>query len=87
MTLIREIRPSDLPFVCDAFWRSQKKENGLPMEKIKKIVNESKVKVLCLQDDEDTILGFKIFNDEIIIWQYIKVAFRNMGLEEKLRSA
>ena len=79
--LIREARTSDLPFICDAFWRSQKQK--MSMAEVKHIVCESKKLLACLKEDEDTIISFVIY-DEKPLFKYTKVAFREMGINKLL---
>lgn len=78
---IRDSIESDIPFICDAYWRSQKKTDNKEMCEIKNIVKNNKVRVICLKDDENVILSFVVFDDnKKIIYGYTKSAFRKMGL-------
>lgn len=86
--LIRDMKPEDVPFICDSCWRSMKQT--MNMLAIKAAVNDPgmTIKVACLPDDENVILGYKIgavwdkFN-----YTYVKVAFRGMGIEKELEEA
>lgn len=86
--LIRPATADDIPFICDSFWRSSKRNpDGLNMATIKDIVNavDTKIIVACLPDDESIIVGYNV------LWEYgekrflyVKVAFRNLGIERML---
>lgn len=86
--LIRPANADDIPFICDSFWRSSKRNpDGLNMATIKGIVNhpDTRIDVACLPDDESVIVGYKVNGaglDEYFL--YVKVAFRNLGIERML---
>ena len=81
--IIRDKVDSDTAFICDSMWRSSKQ--SLNMATVKGIIYDPKtqIKVACLPNDESIIIGYKINSDHI----YVKVAFRNLGVENLLRDA
>ena len=81
--IIRDKEDSDIAFICDSMWRSSKQ--SLNMATVKQMIYDPKtrIKVACLPNDESVIIGYKINSDTI----YVKVAFRNIGVERELESA
>lgn len=85
--IIRDSIEGDVPFVCDSMWRSSKQEKN--MSTIKQIVydKKTKIKIACLPNDQSVIIGYKLVcceYDKPFI--YVKVAFRNMGVENSLEN-
>lgn len=46
------------------------------------LINNAKIRVACLPDDQDVILGYCItsVSDEIIHWCFVKTAWRRQGI-------
>jgi len=68
-------RPGELAFVRSAWWYATKRRD------IRKILPTASVRVACLRDDRDVILGFTV--DGFV---YVSRAVRNMGIEDALRA-
>lgn len=53
---------------------------------IKKILERPAiwVRIACLRDDPDVILGYAVVEKDILHWVYIKKAWRELGLAKKL---
>jgi hypothetical protein len=81
--LIRDLREDDIPFICDSMWRSSKQSMNMATVKALVYDKNTQIKVACLPDDEQVIIGYKI-NSEFI---YVKVAFRNLGVEKELENS
>ena len=45
---------------------------------------ETKVKVACLQDVEDVILGYAILGPEMLHWVFVKESWRQMGIAKAI---
>jgi hypothetical protein len=65
------------------------------MENYHKIINElivapeTKIKVACLKDDQETILGYSIVNQDetVLSWVFCKSAWRGIGISKLLMPA
>ena len=42
------------------------------------------IKIACLQDDPEVILGFSAYTGNRLHWVYVKQAWRNLGIARKL---
>lgn len=93
---IRDAKPEDLPLIystwllglyhgCDWFSRI-KKESFFRNYKvvIERLIPKCEVKVACLADDEDVILGYVCYRGENLDWIFVKKAWRKMGIARML---
>lgn len=50
------------------------------------LISKSQVKVACLKDDKDVILGYSILSQDfnVVHWVFIKSAFRKQGISKSL---
>lgn len=53
---------------------------------IEAILKKNTVKIACLIDEEDVILGYSILSDDFntLHWIFVKLAFRNKGIGKSL---
>ena len=51
---------------------------------LKQLMLRRDIKVACLSDDQDVILGFSIFKDETLDWVFIKKSYRKLGIGKLL---
>lgn len=97
-TKVRALRPEDLQFIYSTWLRGLYYGNSY-YKRIKKDVYFSKyklvlrtlleqrplaVKVMCLNTDEDTILGYSVSEGDTLHWVYVKEAWRKMGVGKRL---
>lgn len=93
---IRNFKQEDLPLIystwllglyhgCDWFGRI-KKESFFRNYKVvlERLVPTCEIKVACLTDDEDVILGYVCYRGESLDWIFVKKAWRKMGIGKML---
>ena len=51
---------------------------------IKQLMLKSTIKVACLADDKDVILGYSIFRSECVSFVFVKKSYRKLGLARML---
>jgi hypothetical protein len=53
---------------------------------VKAILNKptTEIKIACLKDDEDTAVGYAVFEDETLHWAFTRPAWRCFGFAKKL---
>lgn len=96
---IRGPKPEDVNFILATMlrglyygdgWFSQIPKDIFMKEQHKVLVTtmsrpDCSVKVACLPDDADIILGYSvILSDDALVWVYVKSAFRKMGIARTL---
>lgn len=42
------------------------------------------VKVACLKDDPDVILGYSVYKEDRLHWIFVKISWRNIGIAKSL---
>ena len=98
---IRDYKPEDHAFIMSTFLRGLYYGNGfftmMPKDLFMayyKIVGEallskSQVKVACLKDEVDVILGYSIMSQDFsaVHWVFVKSAFRKQGISTRLLPA
>lgn len=47
---------------------------------ISNYLDEAKIYVACMEDNESTILGYSVIYKDVLEWIYVKELFRNQGL-------
>lgn len=47
---------------------------------IKKILPHASIKIACLSDDPDTIIGYSVSTGDHLDWIFVKADFRKMGI-------
>lgn len=94
--VVREIQPSDEPFIystwCNGMYygacepveitRKQFFKNGSAY--IKEILPHIKAAIACLSDDPDTIAGYSIVDGEHLEFIYVKEKLRRQGIARLL---
>jgi GNAT superfamily N-acetyltransferase len=61
----------------DSFYDNYSKVIGL-------YLSRATVKVLCLADDEDVILGYSVYRGTTLDWVFVKKSWRRLGLAKQL---
>lgn len=92
----RQNRPADEAFIFATYLRNRwfDKANkttlkrstwsSLQHKRLERLLNEQKVLIACLDEDNDTILGYA-FIDDISPYAYVKLAFRSEGFDIKTK--
>lgn len=95
-TVIRDMDPGDEAFIYATWLRSLYFGNSyynlisqdVFFEKYKRVVaallHQARVKVSCLEDDRDTILGYSVYEHGTLHWVYVKQPWRHMGIAKSL---
>lgn len=95
---IRDYKPEDKSFIMATFLRGlyygdswfSLMPKDLFMDNYKRIVealiNKHQVKVACLCEDKDVILGYTIVSKDLstIHWVFVKLLFRKQGIAKSL---
>jgi hypothetical protein len=97
---VRDFKPEDTNFILATFLRGayygNSWYNAIPkdifMENYKPVANSlvnggrTIIKVACLPDDPDTILGYSILSPDYqtIVWTFVKKAWREKGIAKSL---
>jgi hypothetical protein len=98
LVLIRDFRPDDLNFVMASWLRGLYYGcswfNQVPKDifmhcyhaVITALLPLTRVRVACLKDDPDTILGYSVCgrSDTTIHWVFVKDRWRNIGIARSL---
>lgn len=94
--LIREPKKTDLNFIMNSFLRSIKRESSLGratlaqiyfpnMQKVlDRILARSSVLIACSEEIEDCILGYLIFEKELIHYCYVVPGCQEQGIAKDL---
>ena len=96
LMFIREGQPTDTHFICgtwlpglyygNPFYREIDRvaffENYIIA--VQYILKKSHVLIACLNEDPDVILGYAVFNGNVLHWVYVKKPWRNIGIAKKL---
>lgn len=94
---VRELRESDLAFIFATWlrqlWFSPSNKTTFGKEefmrlhhmRIEKVLKEKPVRVACLLEDEDVIVGYEVKDSEP--FTYMKKAWRGLGVEKLLKEA
>jgi GNAT superfamily N-acetyltransferase len=45
---------------------------------------DTKIKVVCVTEDPDTIIGYSVFEGDTLHWVFVRPAWRKFGLAKKL---
>lgn len=93
---IRTALPSDLNFIFDTFRESVCHDTALGRscrtsvfkrefaKVIDHILSSAKVLITCLKSDPNIILGYLIFEPDLIHYCFVKQAFRGLGIAKGL---
>lgn len=96
MRMIREGKPEDHSLIYATWLRSQYHGNswfsrisrGVFFDNYKKIIearlNTSTVLVSCLESSPDVVLGYCVYQDNVLHWVYVKRAWRGFGISKEL---
>ncbi len=92
----RSSKPEDINFILATWLRGLRYGNEL-FEQIDKdiyfaeyhkvieaLLRVSQVRVACLKDDPDTILGYAVLQGDKVHWIHIKSAWRRIGIAKSL---
>lgn len=96
--LIRDYRPEDKAFIMSTwlrglyygnqFYALMEKNTFMDVYKqvLEALLQRSIVKVACLVEDQDVILGYIVLSNDVntIHWVFIKQAFRKQGIAKSL---
>jgi len=99
--IIRDVRPSDVSLVFDSWmksWRVNRYSGCIPNNRFYEITRENiehlvargaKIRVACLSEDEDTILGWvcyeRLVDDTFCVhYVYVKDPYLKHGVGQKL---
>lgn len=93
---VRSGLPGDLNFILATWLRGLRYGNPLFTEidkdayfsvyhkVIENILNHSRVKVACLKDDQDVILGYSVIQADKVHWVHVKSEWRKIGIARSL---
>lgn len=93
---IREPKPTDLNFIQSSFLKSMKKESALGRacstrvffkeftKVIDYILDRSEILIACDQSNEDTILGYLIYEPTVVHYAYVKNGLRELNIARDL---
>lgn len=93
---IREVRPSDINFIYATWLRSFRYGSTLGKsltntvfffeynKVIDNLLSKSTVLVACLENDEEIVFGYIVYEEDIIHYVFIKESFRQMGIAKML---
>jgi hypothetical protein len=94
----REPEENDLNFIFSSWKQSLRDGNpfysaidhDVYFEKSEPVIQsilsrpDCRVKIACLKDDPEVILGYCVFENKIVHWVYIKEVWRRIGLSSDL---
>lgn len=100
MTLmqLRDAEASDISFIYDSFMKSYKADGPLGKittkrvffqefpQVIDRILSTSKVQIMCLSEEPKIIVGYIIFQPQLIHYIFVKEPFRRNGIAKTLKS-
>lgn len=96
-TVIRDAEPTDYSFIMSTWlrgqyygnthYRSMDKDAFFTAWHMKVSIilsNHVSAKVMCLDEDPDTIIGYAVYNDNMLHWVFVKRPFRKFGFAKEL---
>lgn len=95
----RSYEPGDESFIKSTWLRGlyygnewfKKIEKKTFFDKYKVVVDHllknSEVKVACLENDPEVIVGYRVSKDDTLHWVYVKLSWRNLGVGKALLPA
>lgn len=92
---LREPKKNDISFIYSTWLKSYHYDSwtkniakSIFFDHYKLIIDEilltAQIKVACSKDDEDIILGYLVFEDQILHYCFVKDAFRGYGIATNL---
>lgn len=95
---IRDAKASDVPFIMATWLRGLKFGNSwfklIDSDAFYKTYHDLissllikpsvTIKVACLKEDDEVILGYSVYDDTILHWAHVKKAWRNIGIAKSL---
>ena len=93
---IRPPKPTDLNFIQSTFLKSMKRESTLGAQcagdlffnefqkVVDRILSRSKIVVACVSENEDSILGYLIFEPECIHYAYVRPSSRLLDIAKDM---
>lgn len=51
---------------------------------VEKVLERAEVRIACLEEDPDVVLGYMVLLGEAIVFAYTKAEFRQLGIQKKL---
>lgn len=96
--IIRDIKKEDIPFIMatwlrglyygNAFFALMKKDSFMDVYKkyLEVLISKSAVKIACLKEDENEILGYSVLSPDFqgIHWVFVKKLLREQGVGKSL---
>jgi len=96
--LVRDARESDFPFIYSTWLKGLRFGNEVftlieqnsyfkHYHKVIEVIlhrPDTAIKVACLKDDPETILGYSILGDDMVHYVHVKQAFRGFGIGKAL---
>lgn len=95
-TILRTATYDDLPFIYSTWLKGlyhgnslyRKIDQGVFYEKyhqvLEALLNRSNVRLVCLADEPDVILGYCVHSDRVLHWVFVKKAWRGKGIAKTL---
>jgi len=92
----RKAKASDINFIYDSFLKSMKNDSSLGRlctahvffkefpAIIDRILSDSETLVASADEDDETIIGYIIFEPNVVHYLFVKEAFRNLGIAKEL---
>lgn len=94
--LVRDARPEDINFILSTmlkglfygskFWSEVDQDSFFKNYEpfIKQLLVKSNVKVACLEDDADVILGYSMYHNDTAHFVFVKKSYRKLGIAKLL---
>lgn len=90
--------PADIPFIASSWSKSYQSSAAVrnvrtslyfdrQKQTILHLLQRSQCLVICLREDEDAILGYVVFEKDVLHFVYVKEAWRKHGIATRLVSA
>ena len=94
--IVRQVDETDLPFIFSTWLKGLyhgnelygKTNQDLFYSKYHKVIEAllkvSEVKIACLQDEPDVVLGYSVALGNTLHWVFVKKAWRKLGISKSL---
>lgn len=92
---IRPPKPTDLNFIQSTFYKSMRRESSLGrqcsgrvfkqfQEVIDHILSRAKILVSCVEESEDAIIGYLIFEPEVVHYAYVRPSSQQLDVAKEM---
>lgn len=94
---IRKAQPTDIPFIYSSWLKSFRHNSLLGKSSIRTsvfyenyreildfLLAKSNILVACLSDEPEVILGYLVYEPEIVHYSFVKEPFRHLGIATNL---